>query len=75
MFSASGHGPWITDCARVTECHRIRRSAGLPDYGLFQAVGTFVSGQSTPSWHRSRLSQGTLKFDICLLYTSPSPRD
>eukprot|EP00969_Alexandrium_andersonii_P346492 15317491-Alexandrium_andersonii.AAC.1 len=45
LFLASERGPRNTDCARITDCRRIRRSNGLPDYGLFQDRGRFVSGQ------------------------------
>eukprot|EP00969_Alexandrium_andersonii_P374040 15485315-Alexandrium_andersonii.AAC.1 len=45
LFSASEHGPRITDSARITDCCRIKRSTGLPDYGFFQDLGRCVSGQ------------------------------
>eukprot|EP00969_Alexandrium_andersonii_P070972 3134136-Alexandrium_andersonii.AAC.1 len=43
-LSASERGLRIADCARTMDCRRIRRSAGLLDYGFFQNPGRIVSG-------------------------------
>eukprot|EP00969_Alexandrium_andersonii_P071290 3147222-Alexandrium_andersonii.AAC.1 len=36
---------------RITDCRWIRRSAGLPDYGLFEDLGRSASGKK---WKRLR---------------------
>eukprot|EP00969_Alexandrium_andersonii_P333248 14727968-Alexandrium_andersonii.AAC.1 len=41
---SAGYGLRMTDRARITDCHRIRRWTGLPDLGLLQDLGRFVSG-------------------------------
>eukprot|EP00969_Alexandrium_andersonii_P189383 8366540-Alexandrium_andersonii.AAC.1 len=40
LCSASERVLRITDCALITDCRRIRRSTGLPDYGLFEGLGS-----------------------------------
>eukprot|EP00969_Alexandrium_andersonii_P227097 10029114-Alexandrium_andersonii.AAC.1 len=40
------------------DCHRIRCSSGLPDYGLFWGPGRLVSCQKEPPRGTRRVHQG-----------------
>eukprot|EP00969_Alexandrium_andersonii_P353775 15440662-Alexandrium_andersonii.AAC.1 len=48
LRSAPQRGLRITDCARITDCRRRRRSTGSPDYGFFGEPVRLVSGQVQP---------------------------
>eukprot|EP00969_Alexandrium_andersonii_P183310 8099300-Alexandrium_andersonii.AAC.1 len=43
LFSASERALLITYCARIMDRRRIRRWTGLPDYGVFSALGRCLS--------------------------------
>ena len=67
----SEHGPVLS----TPTGHYAIRFSGLGEVGAVQQWFEMTKAQNMEQWRAALEQNGVLSFNICLLYTSPSPRD